>query len=99
MLTPHGYGVMTSAGVEPDLEVDSVQCAHCGGHVFVKAGAMTVEADESLQQLPLGWCGRCGAVVCGRCNARGTCDPFEAQLARAEARSRLLRDVEAVGRP
>lgn len=83
MRHPHGYVVGLGDG--RPLEYDTVSCAHCGAHVLVAAGRVLVAAERA-EQLPLGWCGRCAAVVCAACEARGVCDPFEAQLARWEGR-------------
>ncbi len=91
MLRPHGY--LVTAGDGRPTEHDTVSCAHCGGHVLVAAGRR-VQADDHAGQLPLGWCGRCAAVICAACEARGVCDPFEALLARLEARGRFLRQVD-----
>jgi len=80
---PHGY---ISSG---RLERDTVQCAHCGCHVIMQPG----KSEAEKRQVALSWCGRCSAVICAKCEARGLCDPFEAQLKRAEDHDRFLRQL------
>lgn len=71
-----GYAVITdpNAGVK---EADTYTCFHCNTivHVPVKADPANIG----------GLCKQCMKLVCPRCTAKGTCDPWEEQMKRAEA--------------
>lgn len=40
-----------------------------------------------------GLCKTCMKLICPKCVTKGTCDPWEEQMARAEARQRFLRSA------
>lgn len=84
--------------VDPDLprgglEIDTIQCTHCGGHF-----AMTPRVDPTCAH---GYCGRCHHFICQRCADRmdrtGRCQPWEREMAARESRDRLRRAVEEWG--
>lgn len=81
MRNPHGYVLNGS------VEMDTVQCIHCGKHTPVKAGAQS--ADDS------GWCQNCMGVVCAQCCGE-TCEHFMRKIERSEARGRLARSAGIV---
>jgi predicted amidophosphoribosyltransferase len=62
-------------------EGDVAVCAHCQAVVAVRA------------KDGVGWCARCAAPVCPRCEAAAVCRPFERRLERLEARDRFLRSA------
>ena len=70
----HGLVFITEPGSDKKiLEVDTLQCCHCGGHFALRPGSGNVR----------GFCARCNGPVCGPgCAA---CLPMEARLENAEA--------------
>lgn len=91
MLRPKGYLTIVAPDA-PLLERDTITCAHCQAIVTVKPGTgATVYLVEQGLGLPPkeeagAGCRRCMAPVCLRCEALGTCTPWEAQLAAIERR-------------
>ena len=71
-------GVFICSSETGTTEQGTFTCAHCGGIVLVPPKA-------SVDQIG-GYCGGCGMkLICPNCGARGTCDPLEEKLKRAEA--------------
>jgi hypothetical protein len=68
MRNPHGQAVW-SGGDGPELEMDSITCAHCNTVVFVK-----------LDLSNTGYCLKCMDNLCAACADRGNCVPFEKRL-------------------
>ncbi len=72
-------------------ERDGFICSHCGVAVFVEP--FCDPADMG------GRCGICSGkdglsgLICKKCEAKGTCDPFEEQLKRVEARRMLFTEI------
>ena len=80
-----GYYCVTS----PDgvTESDAFVCAHCNKIIVVPP-----KSDVSTLG---GYCTTCGmAMICPKCVALGTCDPFEKKLNRMEARYHARRSYE-----
>lgn len=63
-------------GNGPDLEQDTVTCAHCNRVVFITP--LKPVEDET------GWCMACFKFICLACAAKRECVPLERQLARME---------------
>lgn len=80
MRHPHGHLAVVAEDGRVASERDVVLCAHCQRIMTVGAGTTS-----------FGWCGRCAAPVCPRCDADGRCTPFERRLEAAEARDRICR--------
>lgn len=76
---------MISEPGKPDVELDSVTCAHCNRVVLIPA-----RADPSTLG---GFCRLCMKHVCGPCADWVTCVPYERAMERAEQRERFLRSV------
>lgn len=88
MLTRKARGYLTITGPGGvEQEADTATCAHCCGVWIVKS--KTGEGDLG------GWCRMCGAMICPKCADKGSCTPFEKRLLKMEARSRMLRMMEA----
>jgi len=66
-MRPDGYIIEVDADGRVRRETDTRRCAHCAAHVEVRAA--------------VGWCPRCAAFICTRCEAHKRCQPFEAQIA------------------
>jgi DNA-directed RNA polymerase subunit RPC12/RpoP len=64
-------------------EADAYTCAHCNRIVVVEPKAT------------LAGCRMCGPrkLICPRCDAVGSCTPFERRMERAEARDRTRRSM------
>jgi len=84
MLKAGGYAVIIdpSMGV-PKKEFDTFTCTHCNTIVFCRATPNVPKPDIG------GFCRLCYKHICGACADKGTCDPFEKKLERAERRARF----------
>lgn len=93
MRNPQGYAQVVGGGVvsrDPGLqsldqwgEADTFTCGHCQRIVHVP-----VKADPSNIG---GHCKQCDTLICPHCVDKGTCDPWEKQMERMEARQQALR--------
>ena len=66
-----------------EAEIDTFTCGHCMAikHVMPRCDP----ADLG------GLCKQCMSLVCNRCYAKGTCTPWEEEMARSEAKGAALR--------
>ncbi|MCW2309746.1 hypothetical protein M2319_004105 [Rhodobium gokarnense] len=76
MRKPGGVLILTTNDGRQE-ETDTFTCAHCNKIVPVRP----FQRPEDIG----GRCGGCGGLICPDCVSRGTCDPIEEKLARAEA--------------
>lgn len=53
-------------------------CQHCQKVTFVRAGCNPTDLG--------GFCWKCDQLICPKCVNKGTCDPWEEQMKRMEAR-------------
>ena len=93
MRKPLGYATILDPDA-PMQEYDTTSCAHCSAIIFTKPGTVstvyltpgrTPAGVIVWQETPGAGCYRCGyKPVCLACHAKGTCQPLEHQLARAE---------------
>lgn len=81
MLRPGGAFICTSP--EGEKVTDTFTCGHCNHIVGVKPKQDPTEIG--------GLCKVCMKLICGGCVDRGSCDPFEKKLERAERRGIALR--------
>lgn len=81
MRNPGGCLIITTA--MGTREYDTFTCAHCNGIVIVRAA----------EPMPGGYCCLCNKPICERCEAIGTCTPFEKKLDMMEKRDRLRRSM------
>lgn len=79
-----GY-VLTTGGDGRDEEHDTIACYHCQRHIPIPPGP---PRDDLF-----GVCWSCSKFVCPPCANKRTCEPWEKQLERIEARDRLRRAV------
>lgn len=84
-----GYAIWTGGDFSGPAEADTFTCSHCQRVVFIKPRAPASESG--------GWCGRCDALICGRCADKGVCTPWEKQLERIEAKAEQDRMLMAMG--
>lgn len=84
MLRPGGYGQLIDP-VNGVSEHDTFTCCHCNKVVMVKPKASMEEFG--------GFCTLCFKPTCPRCEAVGTCTPFEKKLEEAEAKARFRCEV------
>lgn len=84
MRNAQGYAIIVDPNA-PAKECDTFTCAHCQQVVFVKP-----RCDPSEMG---GFCRLCYKHTCGPCADKGSCDPFEKKLERAEARGQMLRSM------
>lgn len=74
---PSGVLITTPEEGGPEVQVDTVQCVHCGRHWVWERAVLEAMKGE------LGFCQRCGGITCGAaCQA---CVPQEQQLENIEA--------------
>lgn len=89
MRRPGGCVIITDPdpprGQPTVTEHDTFTCVHCQRVTLVPPRASPSDLG--------GWCFRCAQPVCAVCATHGRCDPWEAQMARMEARERLHRAV------
>lgn len=64
-------------------ESDTFTCHHCNKVVIVKPKCDPYDLG--------GMCRLCDKMICPDCVNKGSCDPLEKKLERAEARDRALR--------
>ena len=83
MRSPHGIAITTDGDTGRQVKRDVVVCCHCQRVSEVDVGPM----------LNFPWCWKCHAPTCQRAACTSTCDPWERQLERAEAKHALLRAV------
>lgn len=75
-MRPAGYvHIFTPDGTVDEYE--TLQCVHC-------QALLRMTRDRVVEES--GWCGQCGAVICGRCVSLGRCIPFEKALLAYERR-------------
>jgi hypothetical protein len=81
--------------VDPDrplVERDTAVCCHCGAVILVKPNTVATvylifnPTRWRWEEVPGASCWHCQKPVCLPCEAKGTCDPLERQLARLERR-------------
>ena len=81
-MRPRGYAVATDRETGRIVkEADPFTCGHCNCIVHAKPKAM------------LGGCRMCHSLICGPCEQRGGCTPWEKRMERAEARDRSRRSM------
>ena len=80
-----------SKGEQRITESDGFVCAHCGQAVFVPP--MCDPAAMGGRWSICGGNDGLQGLICPRCEAKGTCDPFEEKLRRVEAREMLFTDI------
>lgn len=78
-------GVGTESGPDGTKREDLFVCNHDQRVVFVLPGQDPANLG--------GLCKTCMKLICPRCVRKGGCDPWEEQMARAEARQRFLRSA------
>jgi len=76
---PHGYIIITEPEKET-IELDTLQCCHCGAHFQVRRGSGTKR----------GWCGHCAGPTCGEVQCL-TCLPLEKWILNVEEEDRRRR--------
>jgi hypothetical protein len=81
---PRGYLIITDPDA-PTKEWDTFTCCHCQRIVPIRPRAPASECG--------GFCRLCFKEICGTCADKGSCDPFEKQLERIEARGRMLQSI------
>lgn len=74
MLRPHGTVIVTD-GDGPEMQRDTVMCAHCGKHGIYRPGCGR----------NLGYCAKCHGPVCGTSGCSDECLPLEKRLDLYEA--------------
>lgn len=79
-----GYSISQGPDGQVD-EHDTFTCGHC--QVIVEVARRARPEDMG------GLCKICMKLVCVRCNAQGTCTPWEKQMEKMEARERLFRSA------
>lgn len=71
------YIAIADPDTSKQVESDAFTCGHCNR--IVPVPPYTDPASIG------GRCGVCDSLICPECVAKGTCDPLEEKLARAEA--------------
>lgn len=66
-------------------EQDSYTCFHCQRVVMVQPR----QKGEDVG----GYCGVCKKLICPVCVGKGSCNPWQEQMAKIEARERFLRSA------
>lgn len=97
---PTGYAEWDDGGEGTKIKCDTFRCGHCGNIIYVPRPSelrkMTGNGGNSVQ-LEIGGCRMCSALICAQCD-NGTCAPFEAKLAKAEAADRFHRQLDGIYR-
>jgi len=70
-----GYLLVTEPD-QPDIERETLQCAHCQKHWMIKPGS-------GIQR---GWCFRCQGPTCGKRNCETKCVPAERMIEEIEGK-------------
>lgn len=86
MRRAQGYAVWTDKiSGKVTQEMDTFTCCHCTRIVPVPP-----KADPSTLG---GFCTMCMKNICPACADKKVCEPFEKQMAKREARERLLKSI------
>ena len=84
MFNPGGY-LLIATDQGKNIEYDTFICGHCNKIVIVPP-------RSDMSDLG-GMCRGCMKLICPKCVDKQTCTPFEKQLEKIEARSRMLRSM------
>lgn len=76
------------------VEIDAPPCVHCGFIMLLRPGfgtpqTMILRADGSSYMRDAGWCRKCSAHICPRCDG-GACVPREKRADLEEAAARRV---------